>query len=82
MVKHDGEWYAHFLLKRTIEVPDKPKTLIAIDRGKHNLAVAISKSNPNKPMKGQFWSGREIKRIKRIIQLHQEKNSGASSEEG
>jgi len=66
MVKRDGEWYAHFLLKRTIEVPDEPETLIAIDRGEHNLAVAvaISKSKPDKPMKGQFWRGQEIKRIK------------------
>jgi len=24
MVKRDGEWYAHFLLKRTIEFPDEP----------------------------------------------------------
>jgi transposase len=65
MVKRDGEWYAHFLLKRTIEVPDKPKTLIAIDRGKHNLAVAISKSNLDKPMKGRLWRGQEIKQNKK-----------------
>jgi transposase len=56
MIKRDGEWYAHFVLKRTIEVPDEPETVIAIDRGEHNLAVAVavSKNNPNKPMKGQF----------------------------
>jgi len=40
--------------------------VIGIDRGERNLAVAvaISKSNPNKPMKGQFWRGEEIKRIR------------------
>jgi transposase len=54
MVKRDGEWYAHFLLKRTVEFPNEPETLMAIDRGEHNLAVAISKSNPEKPMKGRF----------------------------
>jgi IS605 OrfB family transposase len=66
MVKRYGEWYAHFVLKKTVEVPDEPETIIAIDRGEHNLAVAvaISKSNPNKPMKGQFWRGQEIKRIR------------------
>jgi putative transposase len=66
MVKHDGEWYAHLVLKKVVEVPDEPETMIAIDRGEHNLAVAvaISKNNPNKPMKGQFWKGEEIKRIK------------------
>ncbi|MGC8937304.1 MAG: hypothetical protein ACP5KV_08115 [Candidatus Methanomethylicaceae archaeon] len=40
--------------------------MIAIDRGEVNLAVsaAISKEDPNKPMKGQFWRGGEIKRIR------------------
>jgi IS605 OrfB family transposase len=28
------------------------------------VAVATSKSNPNKPMKGQFWRGEEIKRVR------------------
>jgi IS605 OrfB family transposase len=59
------ELYAHFLLKRAVGVQDEPETLMAIDRGEYNLAVAvaISKSNADKPMKGQ-WSGRGIKRIK------------------
>ncbi|MGC9014596.1 MAG: RNA-guided endonuclease TnpB family protein [Thermoproteota archaeon] len=37
-----------------------------MDRGEHNLAVAvaISKNNPDKPMKGHFWGGEEIKRIR------------------
>jgi putative transposase len=66
MVKRDGEWYAHFVLKKVVEVPDEPETVIAIDRGEHNLAVAvaISKENPSKPMKGKFWEGEEIKRIR------------------
>jgi len=66
MVKRNGQWYAHFTLKKTVELPNKYETVIAIDRGEHNLAVAvaISKSNPNKPMKGQFWGGEEIKRIR------------------
>jgi IS605 OrfB family transposase len=60
------KWYAHFALTKTVELVDKPKTVIAIDRGEYNLAVAvaISKINPNKPMKGQFWRGKEIKRIR------------------
>jgi IS605 OrfB family transposase len=66
MVKRDEEWYAHFVLKKFVEVPDEPETVIAIDRGERNLAVAvaISKKNPNKPMKGNFWRGEEIKRIR------------------
>jgi IS605 OrfB family transposase len=66
MVKHDGQWYAHFALERAVEVPDEPETVITIDRGEHNLAVvvAISKSNPDKPIKGRFWRGEEIKRIR------------------
>ena len=66
MVKRNGEWYAHFVLTKTVELPDEPETIIAIDRGEHNLAVAvaISKGNPDKPVKGQFWRGEEIKRIR------------------
>jgi len=66
MVKRNGEWYAHFNLKKVVEVPDEPETIIAIDRGEHNLAVAvaISVNNPGKPMKGQFWRGAEIKRVR------------------
>jgi IS605 OrfB family transposase len=66
MVKRNGEWYAHFVLKRKVEVPDKPETVIGIDRGERNLAVAvaISVNNPSKPMKGEFWRGEEIKRIR------------------
>jgi hypothetical protein len=46
--------------------------VIAIDRGEHNLAVAvaISMNNPDKPMKGQFWRGEEIKRIRGALWTH------------
>jgi IS605 OrfB family transposase len=66
MVKRNGEWYAHFVLKKAVEVPDETETVIAIDRGEHNLAVAVavSKSNPDKPIRGQFWRGEEIKKIR------------------
>lgn len=66
LVKHNSEWYAHFVLKKTVELIDKPETIVAIDRGEVNLAVAVATSNdnPNKPMKGQFWKGKEIKRIR------------------
>jgi len=65
MVKRK-EWYAHFVLKKIVELPDEPETIIAIDRGEHTLAtaVAISKSDPEKSMKGQFWRGSEIKRVR------------------
>jgi transposase len=71
MVKRDGEWYAHFILKKVVEVPDEPETVIAIDRGERNLAVAvaISKKNPNKPMKGNFWKGAEIKRTRGSMRI-------------
>jgi len=66
MVKRDGKWFAHFVLKKTVEVPDEPETIIAIDRGEVNLAVAvaISRDNPAKPLRGQFWRGEEVKRIR------------------
>lgn len=65
MVKRDREWYAHFVLKKIVEFKE-PKTVIAIDRGERNLAVAvaISRNNLNKPLKGRFWRGAEIKRIR------------------
>jgi len=46
-------------LKKTLELQDELETIISIDREEHNLAVAvaISKSSPKKPMKGQFWRG-------------------------
>jgi transposase len=63
MVKRDGEWYALFVLKKTVELVDEPETFMAIDRGERNLAiaVAISKANPDKPMRGQFWRGLKLK---------------------
>jgi len=66
MVKHNEEWYAYFVLTKTVELQDEHETIIAIDRGEHNLAVAvaISKNNPEKPMKGKFWRGEEIKRTR------------------
>jgi len=56
--------YAHFVLKKEAEF-DEPETIISIDLGEWNIAtaVAIPKDNP-KPMKGQFWSGAEIRRIR------------------
>ncbi len=68
MVKRDQVWYAHFILTKTVEidVDEQAKTIIGIDRGERNLAVAvaISKNSPAKPMKGRFWRGSEIKRTK------------------
>ncbi|MHA1859510.1 MAG: IS200/IS605 family accessory protein TnpB-related protein, partial [Candidatus Asgardarchaeia archaeon] len=55
-----------FVISKTVELLDDFETVIAIDSGEVNLAVAvaISKRNPEKPMKGQFWRGEEIKRIR------------------
>ncbi|MBE9390782.1 hypothetical protein IOK49_01610 [Fervidicoccus fontis] len=39
MVKRNGEWYAHFVLKRAVELIDEPETVIAIDRGEYNMEV-------------------------------------------
>jgi transposase len=36
MVKRNREWYAHFVLKKVVEVSDELETVIAIDRGEHN----------------------------------------------
>ncbi|MBD3193548.1 MAG: IS200/IS605 family element transposase accessory protein TnpB [Candidatus Lokiarchaeota archaeon] len=66
MSKKNGVWYAHFNLEREVEVSKTPKTIIGIDRGEKNFAVgvAVSKKNPDKPIKGQFWNGSRIKELK------------------
>jgi len=65
MVKRNGEWYAHFVLKKEIELIDEQETVIGVDSGEWNVAtaVAISEQNP-KPMKGKFWSGAKIREIR------------------
>ncbi|MEM2587925.1 MAG: transposase [Candidatus Bathyarchaeia archaeon] len=89
MVKRNAQWYAHFVLKKTVELVDEPETVIAIDRGERNLAVAvaISKNNLEKPMKGQFWRGEEIKRIRGLYshirkKLQEKKRLGKVKELG
>jgi len=65
MVKRNGEWYAHFVLKKEIELIDEPETVIGVDLGEWNVAtaIAISRQNP-KPMRGRFWSGAKIREIR------------------
>ena len=62
MVKHSGEWYAHFVLKKTTTFMDAPQTVVGIDIGEVNLVTAIALTD--KPRKGQFWRGSEIKRTR------------------
>jgi len=65
MVKRNGEWYAHFVFKKEVELVEDPETVVGIDLGEWNVATAvvISKYNP-KPMKGKFWSGAKIRQIR------------------
>ncbi len=65
MVKRNGEWYAHFVLKKEVEF-DEAETVIGVDLGEWNVAtaIAISKHNLSKPMKGRFWSGARIREIR------------------
>jgi IS605 OrfB family transposase len=66
MVKLNKEWYAHFVLKKTISFINKPETIVAVDIGEHNLATAtkILINNPSKPIQGRFWKGAEIKKTR------------------
>jgi len=66
MKKKKGVWYAHFTLKKEVEVPAHPESVIGIDRGEKNFAVAVGlrKESPRKPIQGMFWSGAEIKALK------------------
>jgi len=65
MVKKSGVWYAHFVLAKVVAFSE-PENVVAIDRGEVNfaVAVAVSKDNPKKPLKGQFWRASEIKRTR------------------
>jgi len=64
MVKRNGEWYAHFVLKKEVEFHE-PETVVGVDSGEWNIATAIAISKQNsKPMKGQFWSGTRIREIR------------------
>jgi len=51
MVKRDGKWYAHFVLSKTVTFSE-PETVVAIDIGAVNfaVAVAVSKKAPEKPL--------------------------------
>ena len=62
IVKRNGEWYAHFVLRKTIALMEKPQTIVGIDIGEVNLVTAVALTD--KPSKGQFWRGTEIKRIR------------------
>ena len=66
MVKKNGEWYVHFVLKKDVELIDEPETFIGVNLGEWNVAVAvvISKHNPSKPMRSQFWGGARIRYIR------------------
>ena len=65
MVKRNGEWYAHFVLKKEVELTNEPGTVIGVDVGEWNAAtaVAVSKQDP-KPARGRFWSGAKIRYIR------------------
>jgi len=66
LVKKQKCWYAQFVLKKFVKTTDNPQTSVGITGGFNNLAVAVAIdcNNPSKPLKGQFWSGAEIKRIR------------------
>jgi transposase len=84
MVKRDGEWYAHFVLKKVVEVPDEPETVIAIDRGERNLAVAvaISKEKPEQADEGQLLERRRGEEDKGEVRACKEENAEEEADEG
>lgn len=64
IVKRNGEWYAHFVLKRDVEFYE-PETIIGVDLGEWNVATVVAISNNlSKPMRGRFWSGARIREIR------------------
>ena len=65
MVKKNGQWFAHIVVEKWIKFKE-PKTVIGIDIGEVNFAVAMANriDNQDKYIKGQIWRGEEIKRIR------------------
>jgi len=62
MVKNNGEWYAHFVLKKDVQFTEEPETVVGIDLGEVNLVTAVALKD--RPSKGQFWRGSEVKRTR------------------
>lgn len=61
MVKRNGNWYAHFVVKKAVSFK-KPETVIGIDIGENNLAVAVAFKD--KPRKARFWRGSNLKQLR------------------
>ncbi|MDI6905621.1 MAG: transposase [Candidatus Bathyarchaeia archaeon] len=61
MVKRKGKWYAHFVVKKTVFF-EEPETVIGIDVGENNLAVAVAFKD--KPRKAKFWRGSKLKQLR------------------
>jgi len=70
---------------KIVELPDEPRTVIAIDRGEHDLAAATAllKNNPEKPSQLKDSSGETLKlKGLEVFQSHQEKTTKKTSEKG
>jgi len=61
MVKRKGDWYAHFVVKKVVFFKE-PETVIGIDIGENNLAVAVAFKD--KPRKAKFWRGSDLKQLR------------------
>lgn len=61
MVKREGEWYAHFTVKKAVLFKE-PETVIGIDIGENNLAVAVALKD--KPREARFWRGSKLKQLR------------------
>ncbi len=62
MVKRSGAWYAHIVIKRTVELKE-PETVVGLDMGEVNLVTAVALVD-GRPSKGRFWRGSETKRVR------------------
>jgi len=78
MVKRNGEWYAHFVLSKTVELPDEPETVIAIDRGEAQLSRSSRhlKKRSRKAHERAALTRRGDQAPERSIQPHQKEATG------
>ena len=75
MVKRNEEWYAHLVLKKTVEVPDEPETVMAIDRGEASRRSGNIEERSSQAREGAVLERWGNQADQRALQPHKKKTS-------